>query len=187
MLNKLLAIFKPVAVFLMVTVLMVITPLVRAKGNFSKVVIRCSGLTSDIDVTDPALMEFFSFSVFPEAKIAEPDPSSLGSDCVITRYEQDSTSDFEAWDQLRYYPATSGTGGYIYYEGLLNGSSEYDQKWYLARPEAETAIQSLLAKDRAASNKSQLPPSLYLIVAVGLVFAAVAAIQHRSNHPKPKT
>ena len=51
------------------------------------------------------------------------------------------TTDFFAFDRLHYYPDT----GFVYYDGLVNGSSEYDGKWYTAKPEIKTVFESALS------------------------------------------
>jgi hypothetical protein len=46
--------------------------LAAAKGNFVKITISGGQLTSEIDVTDPSFLGFFSFSDFPNTRTQEP-------------------------------------------------------------------------------------------------------------------
>jgi hypothetical protein len=128
-----------------------------AKGTFAKLVISGGHLTGDIEVTDPALLGFMSLSDFSRAKTQEPD--SVGDGYIVTRFEQDSTGVFIAWDKLRYYPSSNGSGGYIFYEGLINGVSEYDEQWYMASPEADATMRQILV-----TSTSNLPAPAQLIL-----------------------
>jgi hypothetical protein len=111
--------------------------LTQAKGNFAKIVITSDRLTSEIEVTDPSLLSFFSFSDFPNARATEP---SFNEGYVVTRYFLDESGTLHAFDRLRYYPNHVGPGGFIFYEGLINGGSEYDGKWYAASSEGDAAM-----------------------------------------------
>jgi hypothetical protein len=59
---------------------------------------------------------------------------------LVTRYSPVDDVYIEPYDQLIYYPSTNGSGGYVFYVGLMDGSSDYDQKWYQGNPEAEMMI-----------------------------------------------
>ena len=129
------------AVIFLLSALLFFAPSALAKGNFSKIVISGGHLTSDIEVTDPALLGFFSLSDFPNARVNEP--LNVSQVYVISRGGEENHA-FKAWDRLLYYPNSNGPGGYIYYEGLLNGWSEYDGKWYIASTEGDAALRRLL-------------------------------------------
>ncbi|MCI0607869.1 MAG: hypothetical protein L0Z71_02260 [Anaerolineae bacterium] len=45
-----------------------------------------------------------------------------------------------AFDRLHYYPDT----GFVYYDGIVNGSSEYDGKWYTARSDMKATFETAL-------------------------------------------
>ncbi len=155
-----------------------------AKGTFAKLVISGGRLTSGIEVTDPALLGFMSLSDFSRAKTQRPD--SVGDGYIVTRFEQDNAGVFIAWDRLRYYPNSSGSGGSIFYEGLINGASEYDQQWYLASPEADAAMRQVLA---TSTSNSPAPAQSILpfVVLATLMMAAIlvlAVIKKRSSNQR---
>jgi hypothetical protein len=133
-------VFFAVLVF---SLLLFFAPPVFAKGNFSKIVVSGGSLTSDLVVTDPALMGFFSFSNFPDARTGKPQDINIDDGYIVSRGGEENGV-FEVWDRLAYYPNTDGAGGYIYYEGLVNGSSEYDGKWYIASIAGDVAMRRLL-------------------------------------------
>ena len=112
-------------------------------GPFPRVIISGGGLAADIEVTDRHLLDFFSFSDFYEARIEAPAAPGLGY--TVSRGWSTDSGAFVAWDRLRYYPGANGQPGYVYYEGLINGSSEYDGHWYRANANAEKYMPLLLA------------------------------------------
>lgn len=124
-----------------------------AKANFSKIVISGGDLTSAVEVTDPALPDFFSFSDFPTAGITKPKNIHVSDGYIVSRGWEENDL-FTAWDSLFYFPKDDGTGGYVYYEGLINGWSEYDGKWYLASAEGDAAMRRLL---RLTDSRSPQP------------------------------
>lgn len=121
-----------------------------AKGNFIKITISGGQLTSEIDITDPSLLEFFSFSYFPDSRTQDP---MLDEGYLITRYDQQNKDgSFHAVDILYYYPSNTGSGGYVFYDGLINGSSEYDGKWYIASAEGDLAFRNILATNTSTQR-----------------------------------
>jgi hypothetical protein len=66
-------------------------------------------------------------------------PVNPGIGYEITRYYVEGSRE-SAFDKLHYYPET----GFVYYDGIVNGSSEYDGKWYTAKPEIKTIFESAL-------------------------------------------
>ena len=119
---------------------------VMAKGDFVKLAVSGGDLGSEIEVTDEVFLGFLSFSDFPNSKVQEP---SVEEGYAIIRYNLLEDGTYEAWDMLHYYPQSHCPGGYVYYDGLLNGSSEYDGKWYTSSPEADVAFLSLLTAHEA--------------------------------------
>ena len=49
------------------------------------------------------------------------------------------------FDQVVYFPDPEGGRGSIFYGGIVNGSSEYDGKWFRASQEGEAALRAALA------------------------------------------
>lgn len=131
-----------------------------AKGGFSFITVTGPNLEDTVRASDPALTEdFFAFADFYRNETEAP--ANPGTDYEITRYQVDHfvTGQREityvaggrevAFDRLHYYPDT----GFVYYDGILNGSSEYDGKWYTAQPGIEVVFK------KAISNHLQIAPS----------------------------
>jgi hypothetical protein len=100
-----------------------------AKGNFAFISITGPDLKDTVHVSDPALIdEFFAFANFFRAGTQAPANPGVGYE--ITRYYVNDGKHEIAFDRLHYYPDT----GFVYYDGIVNGWSEYDGKWYTAQP-----------------------------------------------------
>jgi len=154
-----------------------------AKGGFSLIVITGAGVGDEIRSTEPVLTEdFFAFADFYRHKISEPaDP---GTGYEITRYYIDGKREI-AFDRLHYYPETS----FVYYDGIVNGSSEYDGEWYTANPEIQAEFESALSihsmdkiQSSASTTQTQsgvpLPP-VYLAVLGTLGVALISLFTYR--------
>lgn len=152
-----------------------------AKGTFARLTISGGALGTPQVVTDPALLGFYAFSDFSHGAIPKPDKP--GPEYSITRYEQDETGKYVPWDMLRYYPSPSGGPGFVYYDGLVNGWSEYDRKWYRANPDAEAALRPLIGLPAAAGG-GPAPASMpfYLVGALCLLLLGAAIAQRRAAH-----
>jgi hypothetical protein len=121
---------------------------VLAKGGFSFITITSPDLKEAVRVIDPALItDFFAFADFSRDKTEEP--ANPGAGYEITRYYVDGSRE-TAFDHLHYYPET----GFVYYDGIVNGSSEYDGKWYTAHPGIQAAFENALP----GRNSQSAPP-----------------------------
>ena len=109
-------------------------------------------LTAGYDVST-----FWSFADFaqPAAKPARSGPA----------YEVNR----DGWDHLRYYPSAGGAPGVVYYEGLYNGSSEYDHQWFVVPPEQDAALRQVMQVQGLTGSTAQQQWFL-----VGLVFVLFA-------------
>jgi len=137
---------------------------VGAKGRFERVTIVEEGSTAEILVTDVALLDFFSFSEFPKQALAQAQKPTTRA-YVVTRGGFTADGVYHAFDRLHYYPSESpGHSGFVYYDGLVSGRSEYDQKWYAASAEGDRAMSRFIAarsaSARAHANIIGLPPYL---------------------------
>ena len=111
---------------------------VLAKGGSSFIAVTGPGLKEELRATDTGLTEdFFAFADFYRDKVEAP--ANPGEGYEITRYYVDGKREI-AFDQLHYYPET----GYVFYDGILNGESEYDGEWYAANPAVKTVFESVL-------------------------------------------
>ncbi len=121
---------------LAVLLTLMISITVFAKGNFSFITITGPDLKEPIRSTNPALTtDFFAFADFTQSRTAAPANPGVGYE--ITRYYIDGGTE-SAFDKLHYYPET----GFVYFDGLVGGSSDYDGKWYTA----QTGIKKVFMK-----------------------------------------
>jgi hypothetical protein len=121
---------------LMLTLFTSIT--VLAKGSFWFINVTSPDLKEPVRISDTALTEdFFTFADFHRDGTEAPADPGIGYE--ITRYYVDGKQE-SAFDKLHYYPDT----GFVYYDGIINGSSEYDGKWYIANPNIKTIFESAL-------------------------------------------
>ncbi len=133
---------KKISTLLLALGILIPTMFVFAKGEFDYITIKGPGITGEIDVTNPELtQDFFAFADFSQGEVPAPADAGQGYQIVRVYVEfTDSKPKDLPFDQLHYYPYT----GYVYYDGLVNGSSEYDGKWYTANPDAKAPIRSVL-------------------------------------------
>jgi hypothetical protein len=126
-----------VGIALMLTLVTTVTAF--AKGSFAFIAITGPNLQEAVRVTDSALTaDFFTFANFYEDRTEAP--ASPGEGYEITRYYVDGTREI-IFDRLHYYPEA----GFVFYDGIENGESEYDGEWYSADPEIKTVFASALA------------------------------------------
>lgn len=122
---------------LLVSLLTSITAL--AKGEFSFIAVAGGQLTAEVHLSDPVLTtDFFTFADFYQNKTETPVDPGIGYE--ITRYYINGQTE-TAFDRLHYYPET----GFVYYDGIVNGSSEYDGKWYIAKSEIRSIFETALS------------------------------------------
>jgi hypothetical protein len=163
-----------------------------AKGGFSFIAIRGPSLKEEVRSTDSALTEdFFAFANFFRDRTKEP--TGPGTGYEITRYYIDGSREI-AFDRLHYYPDT----GFVFYDGIVDGSSEYDGDWYTAKPEIKVAFENVLpggaqstapvaesqpitALDPAPAKRSFFDTQSITLIAViaGLVVILGFAYRHR--------
>ena len=111
---------------------------VLAKGQFSFIAVTGGSLTDEVRITDPTLtQDFFAFADLYRDKAEAPADPGVGYE--ITRYYVNGHTE-TAFDRLHYYPET----GYVYYDGIVGGSSEYDGKWYTAKPDMQKTFETAL-------------------------------------------
>jgi len=133
---------------------------VLAKGPFTYLTIKGSDISGDISVTDPTMLDFFAFADFSKGSVDQP--ADLGNAYEVTRSFVDENKHVQNFDTLHYYP----DAGYVYYDGLINGTSEYDKQWYIARPEVASDFQSVLAKNTFLTYLPSTVLILFLMVFV---------------------
>ncbi|MCC6261540.1 MAG: hypothetical protein IT311_11825 [Anaerolineales bacterium] len=133
-----------------------------AKGDFTYITVKGPGVTGELTISNPALIQsFFAFADFSKGAVDAPAEPGDGYQ-VLRAYVIDGKE--QPFDLLYYYPTT----GYVYYEGLAEGSSEYDKKWYVADPAAKAPFQTAL---RRQAQLMWYPAILILVLLAVFYFA----------------
>ena len=107
---------------------------------FTQITIQSLDTGRQVTLSGPALTSpydlstFFSFADFTQPAAQ---PSRSGPAYEVAR---------DGWDHLIYYPGTANQPGVVYYEGLFNGSSEYDGRWFLVPAQQDAALRAALAR-----------------------------------------
>ena len=148
--------FSRARITILLAILLTIIPslTVLAKGGFSFVTITGSNLEDTLRSSDIALTEdFFAFADFYRNKTEAP--ANPGKAYEITRYYVNGNSE-RAFDRLHYYPDT----GFVFYDGIVNGSSEYDGKWYMAEPGIEVTFKKAISNHIQAADSVVAQPQV---------------------------
>ena len=166
---------------------------VSAKGGFSFININGPGLEDEIRSTNLTLTEdFFAFADFYKNKTTAPENPGVGYE--ITRYYIEGKREIP-FDSLHYYPET----GFVYYDGIVGGGwSEYDGKWYLAKPEVKASFESAMALPALPAAQTRTNPllpvsnswpagTLALLVVLAVVFAVAFRFRRLSAHKSAST
>jgi hypothetical protein len=118
-----------------------------AKGGFDYICVTGPNLKEEVRISDAALTEdFFTFSNFYKDRTEAP--SDPGEGYEILRYYLEGKGAI-AFDRLHYYPES----GFVFYDGIVNGESEYDGEWYTAKPEIKAVFESALVAGAASRAK----------------------------------
>lgn len=125
----------------LVLALVIPTAIAFAKGKFDYIVIKGPGINGDVNVSNPALtQDDFTFADFSQGNVAAP--AEPGAGFQVVRMIVDGSKGVP-YDQLHYYPYT----GYVYYDGIVNGFSEYGSNWYIANPAVKEPFLAALAEN----------------------------------------
>ena len=164
------------------------TSLASAKGSFTTVVIMRLGTGELQIVHDSDLEGFFALSDFTKGSREVTNPGSTYADSYeLTRIGEGEDGGLFAVDRLRYVPPGSSQLGYIFYEGLINGSSEYDGKWFPTTPAGDEVMKRIMTSTPSTPPTEVTPlaagASALVLLAAG--FAAGTMYQlRRSRRPQ---
>ncbi len=153
---------KKIFLLLLVLTLILPTAAALANGDFDYIVIKGPGITGDINASSPVLIQdYFAFADFSKGSVAPPADPGEGYQ-VVRMYAEGSKG--VPFDQLHYYPYT----GYVYYDGIINGYSEYGSQWYAANPAIEEPFRAVLAED---ARLTWIPFAIFAVLLVGFFIA----------------
>ncbi len=144
-------VIRPVAIVLILSLLPCGVAL--AKGPPSKTTISGPSLAGEVEVTDPELLQAFSFFQFARVDRKIEPPLEPGEGYLVTRYVQDRGK-LRAWDRAIYYPSPKGEPGIIFLEGLIGPSySQFDGHWYRASADGDAAMRKILTEHKATAAR----------------------------------
>jgi hypothetical protein len=122
-----------------------------AKGGFDFLTITGPDLEQAVRIDDTRLTDgFFTFANFSEDRTEAPAEPGKGYE-ITRQYIQGIGS--VIFDRLHYYPET----GFVYYDGIENGDSEYDDAWYTANADVKPLFESALAAQIAGLKAEDQP------------------------------
>jgi hypothetical protein len=122
--------------------------------------------------------DFFAFADFYQNQTEAPSNPGIGYE--VTRFYLGGSREY-AFDRLHYYPDT----GFVYYDGIVGGSSEYDGEWYPARPEIKAIFEDTVlikfsldsppftSTDQAGVNSRSARPPTVLVFTWEAVFGVI--------------
>ena len=160
--------------FLFAVVLALIFPfsLDAPQGDFSYITASGQGLQGDLTLTSESFVkDFFAFANFDEDGMEPPSDYDPDFAYEITRFRLVDTKP-KAYDMLYYYPDQ----GYVFYYGLADGTSKYDQRWYKANPAMEAPFRAALAE---SARLNWRPFGVFLVLLVIFVVAYARASRKR--------
>jgi hypothetical protein len=141
---------------------------IKSLATGREVVITGPALTSGYDLSN-----FGSFADFPTRTAA---PLHPGPGYEVIRYDNQT-----AWDHLRYYPGVAGAPGAAYYEGLFNGSSEYDDQWFAVTAAQDAALRQVLANRGFTPSPQPLLPLTVVALAAFSLIPLIGARRSRTR------
>jgi hypothetical protein len=121
---------------------------VAAKGRAIRIDITGPGIENPWVLTEPEVLEGLSIGRLEDlasGPIAAPFDDTAQPAYEMKRYMGIVGETSIPWDIVRYYADPNGARGYIYYVGLVNGFSEYDNRWFRVTESGETSVRDLLA------------------------------------------
>lgn len=142
-----------------------------AKGPPSKVVITGPGLADPVEIESPDMLKAFSLFQFEMTDQPAEAPSDPGPGYTITRLML-AEGEYREWDRLVYFPNEKGSGGVVFYVGLVDEdmSTEFDGGWYLVSPEGDEAMREILSQEGVlAESDPTRGQAVMLLGGVGLI------------------
>jgi hypothetical protein len=138
---------RTIAVFAALTTAALLAPFstAHAKGPADRIIISSPLLAEDMVLTDRDSITEISMANLENFEAGSIDePAGLTDGYTLERQYEETSGNFRSFDRVVYYPDPAGDLGYVFYDGIVNGSSEYDHRWYRARPIGDAAMQLII-------------------------------------------
>lgn len=151
------------ALMLVALVALALPGLAGAKGPAGRIVIVGPGLDGAVElVNDAPLLGSLSMGMLENFLRPVDPPAYPRPGFELTRYFETNTGQYVPFDTVVYHPAPDGEPGLIYYDGMVNGSSEYDGRWFAVNPKNEAVLREVLAAHNANLDIVTLTVEPYL-------------------------
>jgi hypothetical protein len=167
------------AIFLVALLFLLLLPLQSALAGgccFTDITIKSLDSGRQVTISGPALTaphDLSTFQSFTDFSRTISKPSRVGPAYEVVR---------DGWDHLRYYPGVGDAPGAVYYEGLINGSSEYDGRWFFVLPEQDATLrQELASQGFAPSAQPAFVPLAGSGLALAVLLLVVAVLRARTR------
>ena len=109
--------------------------LTSAKGPASRIVIVGPGLDGELVLEgDMAVLIPISFAMLEDFMQPVDPPARPAPGFELTRFFETNPGQYVPFDRVAYHPAPDGEPGLVHYLGIVNGSSEYDGRWFRTTP-----------------------------------------------------
>jgi hypothetical protein len=143
---------KKLWIVLALLALFTLVSAVGAKGEAARITITGEEIEGEIEVLDQETLALLSFMQLEQSLLPRSfAPEGLGEGYEIARYFQEEGSErYFPFDRVSYHPDPDGGQGYIQYLGIVNGSSEYDGRWFRPSADGEAALRDVLGLDEPA-------------------------------------
>lgn len=128
-----------------------------AKETPAKVTVADPGIAKPIDITTPATLQVLGLNRLEDFGSPAGAPTGASPGYDLTRYVRSDTG-LRPFDRVRYVPDPAGGRGYVYYAGVVGGSSSTDGLWFRASAEGERALRAALTAHGARLSSEAISP-----------------------------
>lgn len=159
-----------------------------AKGMVQLVEIEIPGFYQPLRIEDEGLLADLSMGQLENFEASVSTPSQVGAGVVLTRYFLDEGGREVPFDKLAFFSDLDGGPGYVYYLGIVNGSSAYDGRWFAATTTGAVALRQALEAHGVDLNWTlgadgaqwgQVPQALWLAIGALASFGLGWGLAHR--------
>lgn len=142
-------VFAGLLIIVMILVAGALEPsrVIEAKGPPNAITISGPGLLGVVEIDDAELLQNLGFAGLEDLdNMLDAPPEVVGPGFHIYRLGMDMTNGgaLEPYEELMYYPDAAGGTGYVHYLGILNGTMQYDDHWFVPHTQSEQDLLRLL-------------------------------------------